>query len=230
MRRIAAAGRLFDVIRIDHFRGIESYWSIPAGSDSAKNGRWVKGPGKKLVDAIQSRFPHLAFVAEDLGFLTEDVLALVKESGFPGMKVLEFAFDPSEESAYLPHRYPRNCVCYTGTHDNATLPQWCQESDRAVTDYARTYLHLSQQDDLAQSLLRRGLASKADLFLAQMQDYLGLGGDARMNEPGTLKPKNWRWRVTSEQLTPTLAHTLRTLAEEAGRLPNYETQERTVYE
>ena len=230
MRRIAAAGRLFDVIRIDHFRGIESYWSIPAGSDSAKNGRWVKGPGKKLVDAIQSRFPHLAFVAEDLGFLTEDVLALVKESGFPGMKVLEFAFDPSEESAYLPHRYPRNCVCYTGTHDNATLPQWCQESDRAVTDYARTYLHLSQQDDLAQNLLRRGLASKADLFLAQMQDYLGLGGDARMNEPGTLKPKNWRWRVTSEQLTPTLAHTLRTLAEEAGRLPNYETQERTVYE
>lgn len=230
MRRIAAAGRLFDVIRIDHFRGIESYWSIPAGSDSAKNGRWVKGPGKALIDAIRSHFPDLAFVAEDLGFLTEDVLELVQESGFPGMKVLEFAFDPGEESAYLPHRYPRNCVCYTGTHDNATLPQWCQESDGAVTDYARDYLHLSRQDDLARNLLRRGLASKADLFIAQMQDYLGLGGDARMNEPGTLKPKNWRWRVTSEQLTPTLAHTLRTLAEEAGRLPNYETQERTVYE
>ena len=121
-------------------------------------------------------------------------------------------------------------MCYTGTHDNATLPQWCQESDGAVTDYARDYLHLSRQDDLARNLVRRGLASKADLFIAQMQDYLGLGGDARMNEPGTLKPKNWRWRVTSEQLTPTLAHTLRTLAEEAGRLPNYETQERTVYE
>ena len=149
---------------------------------------------------------------------------------FPGMKVLEFAFDPGEESAYLPHRYPRNCVCYTGTHDNATLPQWCQESDGAVTDCARDYLHLSRQDDLARNLLRRGLASKADLFIAQMQDYLGLGGDARMNEPGTLKPENWRWRVTREQLTPTLAHTLRTLAKEAGRLPDYETQERTVYE
>ena len=230
LRRIGAAGRLFDVIRIDHFRGIESYWSIPADSDTAKNGRWVKGPGKALIDAIRSHFPDLAFVAEDLGFLTEDVLELVKESGFPGMKVLEFAFDPGEESAYLPHRYPRNCVCYTGTHDNATLPQWCQESDGAVTDCARDYLHLSRQDDLARNLLRRGLASKADLFIAQMQDYLGLGGDARMNEPGTLKPENWRWRVTREQLTPTLAHTLRTLAKEAGRLPDYETQERTVYE
>lgn len=230
MRRIAAAGRLFDVIRIDHFRGIESYWAIPAHSATAKAGHWVKGPGKTLLTAIRTHFPDLDFIAEDLGFLTEDVFALVRESGFPGMKVLEFAFDPTEPSCYLPHLHPKHCVCYTGTHDNATLFQWCQESPLEVTDYARRYLGIAPQDDLALSLLRRGLASPADLFLAQMQDYLGLGGTARMNEPGTLKPENWRWRVTPEQLTPSLAHTMRTLAQEAGRLPTHKTQEQMSYE
>lgn len=219
LRRIAAAGRLFDVIRIDHFRGFESYWSIPAKADSARAGAWVKGPGMKLIRRIKDRFPHLDFIAEDLGFLTDAVREMVAQSGFPGMKVLEFAFDSREPSDYLPHRYGENCVCYTGTHDNATLSQWCRESPPETLAYAREYLHLSPSEDLAAALLRSGLASKANLFVAQMQDYLGLGSGARMNEPGTLKPENWRWCCTKDQLTGTLARRLRAEAETSCRIP-----------
>lgn len=138
---------------------------------------------------------------------------MVTESGFPGMKVLEFAFDSREPSDYLPHRYGKNCVCYTGTHDNTTLSQWCRESPLETRAYAREYLGLSPTDNLAAALLQSGLNSRANLFIAQMQDYLGLGGEARMNEPGTLKPENWRWRRTAEQFTPALAQQLRTAAE-----------------
>lgn len=230
MQRIAAAGRLFDVIRIDHFRGIESYWSIPAGSPSAREGQWVKGPGRALIDAIQAHFPQQQFIAEDLGFLTDAVHTLVNQSGFPGMKVLEFAFDSGDANLYLPHHYPEHCVCYTGTHDNTTLSQWCQESAPETIAYARDYLHLSPGSDLTQALIQCGLSSKATLFIAQMQDYLGLGKAARMNEPGTLKPENWRWRMTAESLTPELAQTIRALAQSANRLPIPESQERTTYE
>lgn len=219
LERIAAAGRLFDVIRIDHFRGIESYWSIPASAPTARQGKWIKGPGKALLDAIQTRFPKQAFLAEDLGFLTEEVRTLLAQSGFPGMKVLEFAFDSGDDNPYLPHHYSENCVCYTGTHDNATLPQWCRESAPETLSYVRDYLHLSPSSNLTQSLIQCGLSSKAQLFIAQMQDYLGLGAEARMNEPGTLKPENWRWRMTPERLTPELAQTIRALAQAAGRLP-----------
>ncbi len=212
LRRIEAAGRLFDVIRIDHFRGLESYWSIPAKHKTARDGVWRKGPGLKLVNAIQSRFPHLDFIAEDLGFLTESVREMVTESGFPGMKVLEFAFDSREPSNYLPHCYESNCICYTGTHDNPTLPQWCLESSPDTIRYAREYLHLSDSEDLAAAIIRSGMDSNANLFIAQMQDYLGLGAETRMNEPGTLNPKNWRWRSTPGQFSNQLACHLRTLA------------------
>ena len=223
LRRIAAAGRLFDVIRIDHFRGLESYWSIPAGSKSARTGAWVKGPGEKLLNVIKASFPRLDFIAEDLGFLTDEVRDMVTASGFPGMKVLEFAFDSREPSDYLPHCYGEHCVCYTGTHDNATLPQWRQESPAETLTYAREYLGLSNTDDLTEALLQSGLASRADLFVAQMQDYLNLGGDARMNEPGTLKPENWRWRSTTEQFTAALAQKLRSAAEASHRIPREST-------
>lgn len=219
LRRIAAASRLFDVIRIDHFRGLESYWAIPATSKSARAGSWVKGPGLKLIRTIQRHFPDLDFIAEDLGFLTDHVRTMVTESGFPGMKVLEFAFDSREPSDYLPHHYGKNCVCYTGTHDNTTLSQWCRESPLETRAYAREYLGLSPTDNLAAALLQSGLNSRANLFIAQMQDYLGLGGEARMNEPGTLKPENWRWRSTAEQFTPALAQQLRTAAEASQRIP-----------
>ena len=129
MRRLRAAGENFDVVRIDHFRGIESYWAIPAVNRTARKGEWMQGPGMKLVRAIRENCPDTDFIAEDLGFLTPEVQKLVKESGFPGMKVLEFAFDPREPSNYLPDRYPENCICYTGTHDNETLIQWCEGPD-----------------------------------------------------------------------------------------------------
>lgn len=221
LRRIGAAGRLFDVIRIDHFRGLESYWSIPADSETAQNGTWVKGPGLKLIHAIQERFPNLDLIAEDLGFLTEAVYAMVAESRFPGMKVLEFAFDSREPNDYLPDRYEENCICYTGTHDNLTLSQWCRESPPQTIAYAREYLHLSGTADLVTALLQSGLDSNANLFIAPLQDYLRLGGWARMNEPGTLKPENWRWRSTTHQFTPELAQQLHTMAASCARIPSY---------
>ena len=205
MQRIGAAGEAFDVVRIDHFRGLESYWRIPAANRTARCGTWVKGPGMKLVSAIKKNYPQIDFIAEDLGYLTPEVLQLVDESGFPGMKVLEFAFDPREPSNYLPHKYKENCICYTGTHDNETLYQWRANLPPENEAFAREYLKAKPEDDLAHAILCSGMASKANLFVAQLQDYLKLGSEARMNEPGTLKPENWRWRVCADQLTPELA-------------------------
>ena len=218
LQRIGAAGRNYDVVRIDHFRGIESYWSIPAVNKTARKGHWVKGPGMKLVGAIQSAYPDIAFIAEDLGFLTPEVLQLVEDSGWPGMKVLEFAFDPREPSNYLPHKYGENCICYTGTHDNETLRQWCAGISPESDAYARDYLGISKADDLAKAIIEAGAGSKAKLFVAQMQDYLGLGGEARMNEPGTLKPENWRWRMLPGQASEELAQEIYRLTRDTKRV------------
>lgn len=218
LQRIGAAGRNYDVVRIDHFRGIESYWSIPAVNKTARNGRWVKGPGLKLVRAIQKAYPDISFIAEDLGFLTPEVLQLVLDSGWPGMKVLEFAFDPREPSNYLPHKYGENCICYTGTHDNETLSQWCGKISPESDAYAREYLGITKEDDLAQAIIEAGAKSKAALFVAQMQDYLGLGGEARMNEPGTLKVENWRWRMLPGQADAQLAQKILCLTQQAKRV------------
>ena len=219
LRRIGAAVNFFDVVRIDHFRGVESYWSIPAHHKTARHGSWVKGPGMALIDAIKEAYPKARFIAEDLGFLTPEVHELVEQSGFPGMKVLEFAFDSREPSNYLPHFYGKNCVCYTGTHDNATLRQWYEESDEDVLDraYARAYMELPEGADFCEGIIRLGLASKADLFICQMQDYLGLGAEARMNEPGTLKAQNWRWRMAADAADEALAGKIKALAEAYGR-------------
>ena len=205
MQRIAAAGKLFDVIRIDHFRGLESYWAVPYGDKNARRGQWVKGPGTDFIDAVHRTFPELHLIAEDLGFLTPEVIALQKASGYPGMKVLEFAFDPREPSNYLPHRYTENCICYSGTHDNETLVQWMDGTSPEVVDYALEYLGLHDRSECVWGILRAGMASVADTFIAQMQDYLELGAEARMNEPGTLSTKNWSWRVDAAQLTDELA-------------------------
>ena len=218
LQRIGAAGRSYDVVRIDHFRGIESYWSIPAVNKTARKGHWVKGPGMKLVGAIQKAYPDIAFIAEDLGFLTPEVLQLVEDSGWPGMKVLEFAFDPREPSNYLPHKYGENCICYTGTHDNETLRQWCAGISPESDAYARDYLGISKEDDLAKAIIEAGAGSKAKLFVAQMQDYLGLGGEARMNEPGTLKPENWRWRMLPGQASEELAQEIYRLTRDTKRV------------
>ncbi len=218
MDRLHAAGRNFDVVRIDHFRGIESYWSIPAVNRTARKGEWVKGPGMKLIRAIQKNCPDTEFIAEDLGFLTPEVQQMVQESGFPGMKVLEFAFDPREPSNYLPHKYEENCICYTGTHDNETLVQWCEGLDANSDAYARDYLHIGPEDDLAGAIIEAGMQSKAQLFVMQMQDYLRLGKEARMNEPGKLLPSNWRWRMLPGAANDALAEKIAGLTEQANRV------------
>lgn len=218
LRRAGAAAARFDAVRIDHFRGISSYWSIPAQNRTARCGCWVKGPGMALIDALKASFPQTQFVAEDLGFLTPAVRRLVRDSGFPGMKVLEFAFDPSEKSDYLPRRFGEMCICYTGTHDNQTLSQFCGEMSPASRSYARRYLRLKPSDDLADGILDAGMQSKAGLFIAQMQDYLRLGAAARMNEPGVMNERNWRWRLVPGQLTAPLATRIADLTSRAGRV------------
>ena len=205
MERIRNASKLFDVIRIDHFRGLESYWSVPFGEETARNGKWVKGPDHDFIAAVGRNFPKMRLIAEDLGLLTPEVVKLQRDSGYPGMKVLEFAFVPDEPSSYLPHRYERNCICYSGTHDNETLRQWLEALDDRTAAYVMEYLGAKTREDCLWGLLRAGMASVADTFIAQMQDYLELGAEARMNEPGTVSAENWSWRVEESMLTDELA-------------------------
>ena len=207
IRRVEGAGRLFDVIRIDHFRGLESYWAVPYGETTAKNGRWRKGPGMDLVGTLTNWFPNLSFIAEDLGFLTPEVHRLLADSGLPGMKVLEFAFDAREPSNYLPHTYGRHCVCYVGTHDNETVEQWRWQADRTDVTFARKYLGLNDAEGFHWGMIRGGMASVADTFVVQMQDCLGLGPEGRMNTPGT-GWGNWRWRLLPGEASPALAKKL----------------------
>ena len=216
IRRIAGASRLYDILRIDHFRGLESYWAVPYGETTAKIGRWVKGPGMDLIGVLTQKFPNIQFIAEDLGYLTPEVRQLLQESGLPGMKVLQFAFDSREAANYLPHTYPRHCVCYAGTHDNSTLMGWKDEADPADIAAAREYLGLNEAEGFHWGILRGGQSSVADLFVAQMQDYLGLGSDARMNTPGILGG-NWRWRMLSGQITEELTTRIARMTSLYGR-------------
>ena len=205
IRRLGAAGKLYDTVRIDHFRGLESYWAVPYGETTARSGHWRKGPGESFIDAIKTALPGLDIIAEDLGFMTPEVIALREYSGFPGMKVLQFAFDSREPSDYLPHRYPTNCICYTGTHDNATLAQWLGDAKGDDVAYAKQYLGLNDEEGYVNGIIRGGMSSVADLFVAQMQDWLALGGESRMNVPGVLGHGNWCWRMLPGALTDELA-------------------------
>ena len=216
IRRIEGAKKLYDVIRIDHFRGFESYWSVPYGEKTAKNGKWLPGPGMGLVGVLRDWFHDTKFIAEDLGFLTPGVEQLLRDSGFPGMKVLEFAFDSREPSNYLPHTYTPNCVCYVGTHDNETLMQWYKGGKRDDVAYAGLYLGLNEEEGVNWGVIRGGMSSVARLFVAQMQDYLGLGAQARMNVPGTAQG-NWRWRMKPGEASPELAAKIRKYATMYGR-------------
>lgn len=219
IRRIDGAARLYDVVRIDHFRGFESYWAVPFGAKTAREGRWVKGPGMDLVGVLTSWFPQLQLIAEDLGILTPEVHQLLQQSGLPGMKVLEFAFNPTEPSSYLPHNYTENCVCYAGTHDNAPIMAWKAEAKPEELRMATEYLGLSEAEGLNWGLIRGGMTSVAALFVAQLQDYLGLGAEARTNTPGVLGG-NWQWRVRPEDLTAELEKKIRHLTWISGRTEN----------
>ena len=216
IRRVDGAAKLYDMLRIDHFRGFESYWAVPYGDTTAKNGHWVKGPGMDLVQVLLNWFPQMQFIAEDLGFLTPEVRELLADSGLPGMKVLEFAFDAREPSNYLPHLYTPHCVCYTGTHDNAPLPAWKEEADPDDLALAAQYLGLNEEEGFHWGVLRGGMSSVAELFVAQMQDYLGLGAESRINTPG--KPVgNWQWRLHPGQLTAALSRRMAHMARLYGR-------------
>ncbi len=195
IRRLKAAEKLYDVVRIDHFRGFESYWAVPYGDKTARNGSWVKGPGMDFIHMLHQQFPTLDFIAEDLGFMTEEVRQLQLDSGYPGMKVMEFAFDSREESDYLPHLYPVDSICYTGTHDNVTLKQWFDEASDEDVAYAKAYLGLNGEEGYVWGMIRGAMGSVSKLCVVQMQDYLGLGKEARMNFPGTVSMDNWTWRA-----------------------------------
>ena len=218
LKRLGEAAKMYDVVRFDHFRGFESYWAVPAGDKTARNGHWVSGPGIGFIRAVRQALPNLAFIAEDLGFVTPEVRQLQLDSGYPGMKVLEFAFDSREESDYLPHLYPVESVCYTGTHDNVTLQQWFDEASKEDKAYAKAYLGLSRQEGFVWGMIRGGMGSVSRMFIAQMQDYLGLGGEARMNFPGTLSSANWTWRAAEGFDSPRLAKKIRRMTALYGRL------------
>ena len=222
IRRLAAAGAWYDVVRFDHFRGLESYWSVPYGDATARNGKWVKGPGIALIHRIKEELPGLQMIAEDLGYLTPEVLALRNESGFPGMKLLQFAFDIREPSNYLPHTYVANSVCYTGTHDNVTSRQWLETADDASLEYAKAYMCLNEAEGYVWGMIRTAQACVSDLCVIPMQDYLDLGAEARMNFPGTMSDKNWTWRVKSGMINNKLARRIHGLTKLYGRLPEAE--------
>ena len=218
LKRLGAAGKLYDVIRLDHFRGFEAYWSVPFTDTTARNGRWIKGPGMDFINAIKTGLPHIDFIAEDLGFLTQDVLDLRDASGYPGMKILEFAFDSREPSDYLPHTYTQNTVCYTGTHDNMTMRQWLDTASYDAIQYASDYMRLSDYEGMVWGTIRTCMSSVSDLCIIQMQDYLNLGGEARMNLPGVCDGTNWIWRARDGYINGDLAWRIRQLTQLYGRL------------
>ena len=217
IKRLSAAGTLYDVVRLDHFRGLESYWAIPYGDETARNGRWVKGPGMDFIRAVQEALPELSMIAEDLGYLTQEVIDLRDGSGYPGMKVLQFAFDAREPSEYLPHTYTRNSVCYTGTHDNMTMRQWFDTVGEEAAAYAAEYMDLRSRDEYVRGSVRTAMSCVSDLAVIQMQDVLDLGSEGRMNFPGTLSDSNWTWRVKDGIITPDVANQLRNLTKLYGR-------------
>ena len=216
-RRMQHATSIYNVVRIDHFRGFESYWAVPYGETTAKNGRWVKGPGMSLVGVLTGWFRDLDFIAEDLGYPSPEVVQLLSDSGLPGMKVLEFAFDSRDPSDYLPHSCNFNSICYTGTHDNAPLALWRTEADKADIAFAKKYLGLNDEEGFNAGIIRGGMSCQSRLFVAQMQDYLGLGKGCRMNTPGT-SSGNWQWRMLSGEASKKLAKSIHETTRIYGRL------------
>jgi 4-alpha-glucanotransferase len=217
-QRVRTLLRLVDYVRVDHFRGFAACWEVPADAPDARQGRWVEGPGRALFDALAEDLGGLPFLAEDLGIITPDVEELRDGLGLPGMRVLQFAFDGDPDHAYLPHNYPGNCVAYTGTHDNDTSMGWYASTNDSCRDVYRRYAARSGSDP-AGDLIRLASSSSADTCILPMQDVLRLGGDTRMNVPGTVGEHNWTWRLAPEQLHPGAAGALRETTRLYGRLP-----------
>ena len=222
IKRIRHCLKLYDVVRIDHFRGFDEYYSIPYGNKTAVDGTWMPGPGMDLFRTIEEKLGKLNIIAEDLGFLTESVLQMLSDSGFPGMKVLEFAFDSRDSGCandYLPHNYPENSVAYTGTHDNETIAGWWKSIMAKERKLARDYLcdNYTPDKELHKCFISLVMRSSAKLCVIPMQDYMGLDNSCRMNQPSTVG-KNWKWRIRKRELTVKLQKEIQGIALRYGRM------------
>ncbi len=220
IRRIKHCFLLYDVLRVDHFRAFDEYYSIPYGDETAEFGKWVKGPGYDLFAAVKKELGDLDIIAEDLGYITESVIRFVKRCGYPGMKILQFAFDSREDSDYLPHNYTANSVCYTGTHDNDTLVGWFPALKPADRKMALSYLNrdgFKNDRDLAASFVKLAESSVSRLCIIPMQDHLALDARARVNYPSTLGG-NWVWRMKEGAFSHALAKRIKEMTKLYGRL------------
>lgn len=214
IRRISYTLHMYDVLRVDHFRGFDEYYAIPSKDKTAEFGHWEKGPGMELFNVLKQAIGEQNIIAEDLGYMTESVKQLVEDSGFPGMKVLQFAFDSREESDYLPHNYSKNCVVYTGTHDNDTIQGWYDSLDDHDREFALRYMDNKRtpRNELHFDFIRMAMASVADLCIIPMQDYLGLGKEARINTPSILGD-NWKWRLKKGEITDIVIGRIREMSQ-----------------
>lgn len=206
IKRMTHCYKLYDVVRVDHFRGFDEFYAIPFGNDTAEHGTWRKGPGYELFAAIKAKLGEINVIAEDLGYLTDSVLELVRRTGYPGMKVLQFAFDSREPSNYLPHNYDENCVVYTGTHDNDTTRGWYQVLSKEDKAFSIEYMNnaTTPEEDISWDFIRMAMGSVARLAVIPMQDFLCLGSEGRTNTPSTLGG-NWEWRMLKPEFTDALA-------------------------
>ncbi|VAW42114.1 4-alpha-glucanotransferase (amylomaltase) [hydrothermal vent metagenome] len=207
-----------DIVRIDHFRGFDAYWEIPASEPTAVIGKWVKGPGAAFFQAMRDKLGDLPLIAEDLGVITPEVIVLREAFDFPGMKILQFAFGGEQNSAFLPHTFAKNTVVYTGTHDNETTLGWYRNASGAEQDHVRRYIGISGQD-IAWDLTRLAFMSVSNTAVATLQDLMNLGNEARMNFPGKVGGY-WRWRYLPQMLTQDIATRLREMTEIYGRVPS----------
>jgi len=216
-KRLEMSFKIYDVVRIDHFRAFDSYYCIPYGAKTAQMGVWREGPKMQLFDSIKKSLGELPIIAEDLGFLTDSVRKLLKESSFPGMKVLQFAFDSHESNEYLPHNYTKNSVVYTGTHDNDTVIGWANTAPLKTYQHACDYLKAKDRADLAAKMLLAALSCVCDTCILTMQDILMLGSEGRLNSPATVG-ENWRWRMTKEEFKSLDSQKLYNVTRLYGRL------------
>ncbi len=216
IKRISHSFTMFDVLRIDHFRGFSSFYSVPFGSENAVNGSWRAAPGAELFEAVEKAIGKTEIIAEDLGFIDSGVRELIKRTGFPGMKILQFAFDSRDGGDYLPHNYGKNCVVYIGTHDNDTLAGWLESAPQKDVERAAEYLRLNKTEGYVEGFIKSALASVADTVILTMQDLLSLGTQARMNVPSTVSG-NWQWRAVKHDFSLSLAEKLNKWTDLYGR-------------
>jgi len=215
--RLRKSFDLYDVMRIDHFRGLESYFAIPVGHKTAARGVWKPGPGKAFIDMVESTIHDASIIAEDLGVITDEVRELLEYSTYPGMKVVQYAFGDKDAVDYIPYKFGQNSVAYTGTHDNDTVKGWCRTAPRETIREAMEYTGIRRKRDIPLGIIRLTLESASSLAIVPMQDWLGLGSEARLNTPSTVGGRNWCWRLAGGELNARLAGKMAKITQTYGR-------------